>query len=128
MSWRSAHLRALAGPSPDLEHHLMRCRRREEGAVVLALRVRAARAPAAGTLLRCLRLTDSARLRRTAHGWELDALFDEDGFDRDALERRLRATLNGSEPQLGWARFPEDGVTLLALLETARGAALERWS
>jgi len=123
MSWRSGHVHLATAPSPDLEHHLMRCRRREERAVVLAARVRTFRAPPPEQVLASLRLTDSARVRRHGHGYELDAVFDDDGLDREALERRLRATLNGAETSLGWASFPDDGVTLVALLEAARAAA-----
>jgi hypothetical protein len=106
----------------DLERHIMRCRRREEPASVLVARIAGSHRIPPRRLLECFRLTDSVTIARTRDGWEVAAIFDEDGFDRDGLERRFRAALAATPPSVAWARFPEDGVTLDALLASARAA------
>jgi hypothetical protein len=106
----------------ELERHIMRCRRRQEPASVLVARFVAPGRIATRRVLSCFRLTDSVTIARTRDGWEVAGVFDQDGFDRGGLERRLRAALDGTTPGVGWARFPEDGVTLELLLEGARAA------
>lgn len=103
----------------DLDRHLMRCRRREEAAEVLCAVVAGAGEATRARLLGCFRLTDSVEVRRDRHGVGLTAVFDADGLDRDVLERRLLAAVDGRDVRLGWARFPEDGLTLTALREAA---------
>jgi hypothetical protein len=84
-----------------------------------------ARVPAHGRatchrLACCYRLTDSVAVARVGRHCEVVALFDhDDGLDREVLERRLHAAA-GVEPAAAWARFPDDGVTLDALLVVAR--------
>jgi hypothetical protein len=70
-------------------------------------------------LARCYRLTDSVAVARVGRHCEVVALFDDDGLDRATLEARLHAAA-GVEPLVAWARFPDDGVTLEALLLAAR--------
>jgi hypothetical protein len=112
MSWRHA-------PIHELERHVMRCRRKEEPALLMLAHV-PGRGPATGhRLAHCFRATDSVTLVRVGRRYELTALFDDDGFDRVVLERRLRSAA-GTEPAVAWARFPDDGVTLGALLLAAR--------
>jgi hypothetical protein len=106
----------------ELERHIMRCRRRQEPASVLVARFAGPGRIAPGRVLACFRLTDSVAIGRTRDGWEVAGVFDHDGFDPEGLERRLRAALDGTAPVLGWARFPEDGLTLQLLLEGARAA------
>ena len=100
----------------------MRCRRRQEPASVLVARFVAPGRIASGRVLSCFRLTDSVTIARTREGWEVAGVFDQQGFDRDGLERRLLAALDGKAAGVGWARFPEDGLTLELLLEGARAA------
>jgi hypothetical protein len=104
----------------ELERHIMRCRRRQESASVLVARFVASGRITPRRVLSCFRLTDSVTIARTRDGWEVAGVFDHDGFDRDGLERRLRAALDGTTAGVGWARFPEDGLTLQLLLDGAR--------
>jgi hypothetical protein len=104
----------------ELERHIMRCRRRQEPASVLVVRVVAPGRIGPEWLRACFRLTDSVAIARTRYGYELKGVFDEDGLDRDALEWRLRAALDGMPTCVSWARFPDDGVTLEIVLERAR--------
>jgi hypothetical protein len=106
----------------ELERHIMRCRRRQEPAAVLVVRVAAAGRAGPERLRACFRLTDSVAIRRTRHGFELVGVFDEDGLDRDALEWRLRAVLGEIATSFAWSRFPDDGFTLDMLVEDARSA------
>jgi hypothetical protein len=104
----------------DRERHLARCRRRREPASVLVARVEGRVGLCAEDLIGSLRVTDSVTVRRTRRGFELGGVFDEQGLVREGLELRLRALAGGGAVQLGWSRFPEDGVTLPILLERAR--------
>jgi hypothetical protein len=104
----------------ELERHLMRCRRREEAADVLTAEVVDAGDATRARLAGCFRLTDSVDVRRARRAVELTAVFDADGLDRDALERRLLVVAGDHDVRLGWARFPDDGLTLQALREVAR--------
>jgi len=106
----------------ELERHIMRCRRRQEPAAVLVVRIAAAGRTGPERLRACFRLTDSVAIRRTRHGFELVGVFDEDGLDRDALEWRLRAALGGITTCFAWSRFPDDGFTLDTLVQHARSA------
>jgi hypothetical protein len=106
-------------PLLELERHVARCRRRQEPAALMLARVPAQSRATGHRLACCYRLTDSVTLARVGREYELVALFDDDGFDRTALERRMSAVA-GVEPAVVWARFPDDGVTLEALLLAAR--------
>jgi hypothetical protein len=105
----------------ELELHLMRCRRRGERASLLVARVASPRRSTGRRLSGCFRLTDSVAVTRVRHGYELTGLFDDDGLERAALERRLR-TSAGVEASVAWARFPDDGLTLGALISAARAS------
>jgi hypothetical protein len=102
----------------ELELQLMRCRRRDEDAWVLVVRV-SGRARTSNLLAR-LRLTDTARETMTVHGKELVCVFDAAGLDREALERRLRAGLPYDDVRFGWSHFPDDGAALEVLQHAAR--------
>jgi hypothetical protein len=102
----------------ELELHLMRCRRRDEEAWVLVVRVTGS--ARTSDLLARLRLTDSARETLTLHGKELVCVFDAAGLDRQALERRLRAGLPYDQVRFGWSHFPDDGAALDVLQQMAR--------
>jgi hypothetical protein len=119
-----ARLRIAPAPARaaigELDRHLARCRRREEPADVLVATIPGAGERTRQGLQACLRLTDSVEVRRARHGLELVAVFDGEDLDRDALERRLLVAAGGQDVRLGWARFPDDGLTLDALLEAAR--------
>jgi hypothetical protein len=112
--------RASGTSTEQLERHLMRCRRRQEAAAVLVARVSAPAGSTHGRLTTCFRLTDSVLIGRTQHGCEVAAIFDKDGFDREGLERRLRSEAGGADVHCSWSRFPEEGLTLEALLDRAR--------
>jgi hypothetical protein len=104
----------------ELERHVMRCRRREEPAALMLARVPARGRTTCHRLACCYRLTDSVAVARVGRHCELVALFDgDDGRHQDVLEERLHRAA-GVEPAVAWARFPDDGVTLDALLLVAR--------
>jgi hypothetical protein len=102
----------------ERELHLMRCRRRDEEAWVLVVRV-SGRARTSDLLAR-LRVTDTARESTTVHGKELVCVLDAAGLDREALERRLRGGLPSDDVRFGWSHFPGDGAGLDVLLHMAR--------
>jgi hypothetical protein len=103
----------------ELERHVMRCRRRDEPAYLMLARVPVRSRATSVRLACCYRLTDSVAVARVGRHCEVVALFDDDGLDRAALEARLHAAA-GVEPVVAWARFPDHGVTLEALLLAAR--------
>ena len=104
----------------ELERHVMRCRRREEPASLMLARVPVGGRSTSHRLAHCYRLTDSVAVARVGRHCEVVALFDhDDGLERAALEARLHAAA-GVEPIVAWVRFPDDGVTLEALLLAAR--------
>jgi hypothetical protein len=106
-------------PLLELERHMMRCRRREEPAALMLAHVPARSRSTSHRLACCFRLTDSVAVARVGRHCELVALFDDDDLDRAALQQRLRGAAD-VEPAVAWARFPDDGVTLEALLLVAR--------
>jgi hypothetical protein len=111
------------GSDRELNAHLARARRREDLIDLVVVRMRDGEEAAAHRLGCCLRVTDSAQVSLDGSGVELCAIVDRERLDRDALERRLRELAPGS-PQIGWAQFPEDGLTLPALIGAARHASL----
>jgi hypothetical protein len=106
----------------DGELHLARCRRRREPAWVLVARIDARDGVSCSELAAHLRVTDSVTLRRVRHGYELEGVFDHHELVRGGLEQRLRRVLPAASVHFGWARFPDDGLTLAVLLERARDA------
>jgi hypothetical protein len=107
-------------PLLELERHVMRCRRREEPAALMLALVPAGGRATCHRLARCYRLTDSVAVARVNRHCELVALFDEDdALHREVLEERLHRAA-GVQSSVVWARFPDDGVTLEALLLVAR--------
>jgi hypothetical protein len=103
----------------ELGRHLSACRRRGDGAEVLVARVPRLGAPSVRELAGALRIADSVAVAQRGTTVELHAVVDSVDLDREGLEERLRA-LCGPGLSCGWARFPQDGVTLDALLEQAR--------
>ena len=65
-----------------------------------------------------LRVTDGVAIIPAVHGHGICAVLEPDPRARAAIEHRLRDVC-GSEFGLGWARFPEDGVTLESLIAAA---------
>lgn len=110
---------ASSGSQGDLQRHLEWCRRREEPAHLLVVPFTSAEVPDPFRLLECFRVTDSVVLSRSTEGFELHALLDDKGFVREGLEIRLSEWC-GDRKNFGWATFPEDGVTIQALLEHAK--------
>ena len=113
-------MRRATPPAHELERHIMRCRRREEPASLLVVRLPARVRIAPERVRDCFRLTDSVSVARIRDGYEIVGVFDEDRLEREGLERRLRAMLDWIDAGIGWVRFPDDGVTLEVLLERAR--------
>jgi hypothetical protein len=109
--------RPAAGTAADLQREIMRCRRRQSSASVLVARLDADHRLAPRDLLDWFRLTDSVTVARIGRALEVIGVFDDDGLERDGLERRLLGAFRGT---LAWARFPDDGVTLEALVHLAR--------
>lgn len=106
----------------DGELQLARCRRRNEPAWVLVARIDARDGVSSTELAAHLRVTDSVTLRRVRHGYDLEGVFDDHDLVRGGLEERLRQLLPAAGVDFGWARFPDDGLTLAVLLERAREA------
>jgi hypothetical protein len=77
--------------------------------------VRRRSAPAARAVLR---VTDGVAVLPSLHGYGLCAVIEPDARARIAIEGRLRSVC-GPEVVLGWASFPEHGVTLESLIEAA---------
>lgn len=71
-----------------------------------------------------LRVTDGVAASRNGDGWELCAVIADADRDtaRQSIERRLLAAANG-ELAVGWATFPDEGLTLDDLLDLARDRA-----
>lgn len=112
MNWRRALMQ-------DLERHVMRCRRKEESAWLMLALVPGRSRSTGHHLASCYRMSDSVAVTRVGRHYRLIALFDEDGLDRSVLERRLHSAA-GADPSVGWARFPDEGLTLEALLHAAQ--------
>jgi hypothetical protein len=111
-----------AAPTKPLDHalrrHLAICRRREEGAFVLV-----ATAPARPrTMTERLRISDSAIAERRPGGSVLVAVIDAHELSRERVTQRLLEQ-HGAQLKVGWATFPEEGMTLDALVNVARARA-----
>lgn len=102
-----------------VQKHLMLCRRRDERADVMVVRLEQPSRPRLHKLLEGTRVTDSLAVRRHAGGIEIYGLLDAAGVDRSVVEERLKH-LVGGPVSVGWATFPEDGYTMQALVEEAR--------
>jgi len=103
----------------DPEKPLARCRRREEEALVFAVRVPAAESERVAALADALRLTDGVGV--TTYGRDRVVHGVVDGGEQSAAATARRVPELGLVPQgsIGWARFPADGVTLASLIDLA---------
>ncbi len=110
--------RPLVSRTQDLQRHLDWCRRREEQAHVLVIRLPEVAEGDERPLLEAFRLTDSVAITRYEGRRELHAVVDDHRLSRDGLERRVVQEV-GPKAQFGWAAFPEDGFTLDVLLDRA---------
>jgi hypothetical protein len=114
-------LPVAASPEPRdhaLRRHLAICRRREERAFVLV-------ASAAGrrrAMTADLRISDSAVAAARRGDSTLVAVVDAREHARERITERLRA-VHGQGLRIGWATFPDDGLTLDALVELASARA-----
>lgn len=110
----------------ELQRHLSWSRRRDEQASVLVAWL-PSEAVEGGerTLVATFRITDSIAMHRRAGGYELQAVLDHEGLDRAVVEARLRQATD-SDVRAGWATFPDEGVTLCALLDQARARMRRR--
>jgi hypothetical protein len=111
-----------------LQRELMRCRRRGESAYVLVMEM-TARAAEVERVLGTLRLTDTVMVKRIRGGARIQGILEAEGLDRLRLQQRLWEA--SDKASIGWASFPEDGLTLEVLVEhaaraAASGRALER--
>jgi hypothetical protein len=115
---------AVAAPLELIQRHLEWCRRRGEPAHLLWVHAPHVDHEIAKAALGAFRVTDNAALLHEESGHEeIVAMVDDASFERDGLERRLRMQV-GEEAGVGWAVFPDDGVTLEALFQHARAAAV----
>jgi hypothetical protein len=112
--------RPAAGTAGDLQREIMRCRRRQSSASVLVARLDADHRLAPRELLDWFRLTDSVTVARIGRALEVIGVFDDEGLEREGLQRRLLGAFRGMRVTLAWAGFPDDGVTLEALVDRAR--------
>jgi hypothetical protein len=110
----------------DPQRDIMRCRRREETASVLVARLSGHRRLGPSEIVGFFRLTDSVAAGRLAGGIELVGVFDDHRLEREGLERRFLAAARGARVELEWLRFPDDGVTLEALVARGRAALRAR--
>ena len=116
----------VATPLRQLQRHLEWCRRRGETAHLLWVHAPGVQRSVAASALDVFRVTDSVALIHEGDGDtsdEIVAMVDATNFERPGIERRLRAYL-GDGPGLGWANFPDDGLTIEALFDRARERAL----
>jgi hypothetical protein len=112
-------------PMDDLRRHLSAARRRHERADVVVFTLAALDVAARASFLGSFRLTDSASVQRVKGCDEVVMALDHAGLERASVERRI-ATHFRMWPRFGWATFPDDGVTLEAVVETARRRELGR--
>lgn len=119
--------RPVLATTPHLEgiqRRLEWCRRRNESAHLLWVHTPHVSQAAIAAAMASFRITDKAVvLHGPEGGEEIVAMVDDVNFTREGLTRRLRTHL-GETPGIGWATFPEDGVTLDALFSHARTAAV----
>lgn len=115
---------AVPSSLEQIQRHLEWCRRRGEPAHLLWVHAPQIDRATANAALRAFRVTDNPALLHEDGGHEeIVAMIDDASFEREGLERRLRAEV-GEGAGFGWAEFPEDGVTLEALFRQARAAAV----
>jgi hypothetical protein len=111
-----------AAPADPRDHalrrHLAICRRREERALVLVASAPGRR----GSMTTELRISDSTVAVSRRGDSALVAVLDGRELSRERITERLRAT-HGQELKVGWATFPDDGLTLDALVEIASARA-----
>jgi hypothetical protein len=111
------------GTPPDprdhaLRRHLAICRRREERAFVLV-----ASAPGRRRAMTAdLRISDSSVAASQRGNSTLAAVVDAREHARERITERLRSA-HGQELRVGWATFPDDGLTLDALVDLASARA-----
>jgi hypothetical protein len=109
----------------DAEKHLARCRRRGDDALVFAVRVPAGHRALVAALADAVRITDGVGI--TGHGRDcvVHGVVDGDEETAGAIARRLHELGLAPHGSLGWAQFPADGVTLVALIGVALAASGE---
>jgi UDP-glucose 4-epimerase len=121
-----ATARAGGASVEELQRHLMRCRRRGESAAVVRVELPAHEADRVPGLLDATRVTDSFVVRDALGRVELIGLLDGEDVQPELVEQRFGTVLGAVSPSFGWARFPDDGVTLEGLIERARRSARAR--
>lgn len=115
---------AVPAPLKQIQRHLEWCRRRGESAHLLWVHAPYVDRDTARGALDAFRVTDNVALLHEGNEHEeIVAMVDHASFEPAGLERRLRAHV-GDAAGFGWAIFPEDGVTVEALFDHARTAAV----
>jgi hypothetical protein len=121
---RTSGATAVPSALERIQAHLEWCRRRDEPAHLLWVHAPRIGRETAIAALAAFRVTDAVALLHEGEGHEeIVAMVDDASFERDGLERRLRAHV-GENAGFGWASFPQDGVTLDSLFHQARAAAV----
>jgi hypothetical protein len=103
----------------DAEKHLARCRRRGDEALVFAVRVPAGDRARVAALANAVRLTDGVGVTNYGRDGVVHGVVDAGEESAGAIARRLHDLGLAPHGSLGWARFPADGVTLVALIDVA---------
>lgn len=122
MTWGRAKAVVCTGQKRDMQWHLAWCRRRQEDAAVLVVRLLDSDISALTALVAQLRVTDTLVASANATGFEIQAILDEQGLVRSRIEERLVAAFGTATVQFGWSTFPEEGLTLELLVERARSS------
>jgi hypothetical protein len=103
----------------NLRRHISAARRRDEQVDLVVFRLDGADLAESAMLLESFRLTDSVEVQRMGAASEVRIVLDHVRLERSGVERRI-ATQLGTSPRFGWATFPDDGLALETLIETAR--------
>lgn len=107
----------------ELERHLAWARRRADACDLLVIPDTGRDGPDLARLATALRTTDSIETALVgATRTELRVLLDDLGEDRAVVQRRL-SEYAGQDLACGWARFPDDGLTVEVLVQQARRRA-----
>lgn len=103
----------------DLRRDIERCRRTGAPAYVLSATVPEAEGVDARRIRHVFRLTDAVEVAHVDGAYRVSGVIsDLEDFRPEGLRARLELELH-EEIAMGWARFPENGMTLELLLERA---------
>lgn len=123
----------IARPSPGeramtplerIQRRLEWYRRRDEAAEIVWIHSPEMSEATTDRVLDLFRVTDAAARVPGSPAGEIVAMLDPLKLDHEGLERRVRACADGTDLGVGWATFPDDGVTLEVLFDRAHDAAV----